>query len=164
MQEGRCGVERSDYFKVRDFEDFPEGPKGVSASNTVARLIDGLGSRLYMSLDGLTEEQCSLRPCEGGKTIGEALHHILGLVNWVRMHVYGQQMTRPESYLDQGWATLAELEKLRKHFVEITDEQLGQYELEGRPWWSFVSMPLSDALHHEGEVRLLRMQIGNPAE
>lgn len=152
-------MERSEYFR-----NFPEPPEEVSVSNTVARLIDGLGYRLYVSLDGLSEEECSIKPCEGGKTIGDAIVHIWGLVNWVRMHIYGEEMTRPKDYLDQGWAALAELERLRKHFVEIDDEQLTQYRLEHRPWWSFVNMPLSDALHHEGEVRLLRMQIGNPAE
>ena len=152
-------MKRCDYFK-----EYPPVPEEVSASNVIARMIDGLGYRLYVSLDGLTEEQCALRPCEGGKTIGDALHHILGLVNWVRMHIFDQQMTRPKSYLEQGWATLAELERLRKHFIEISDEQLQEYRLEGNPWWMFVNMPLSDALHHEGEVRLLRMQIGNPAE
>jgi hypothetical protein len=152
-------MDRSDYFR-----DFPPPPETMTVSNTVARLVDGLGFRLYHSMVGLREEECNLMPCEKGKSIGQTIHHIWGLVNWVRMHIYGQQMNRPKPYIEQGWAALAELEHLRKHFVEISDEELARYTLEDMPWWNFVNMPLSDALHHEGEVRLLRMQIGNPVE
>ena len=78
------------------------------------------------------------------------------------MHVFGQEMTRPANIVEQGHETLCALETLRRHFIEISDERLAEYRLEERSFWSFINMPLSDALHHEGEVRILRHAAGNP--
>ena len=144
------------------FADYPDAPEELEVSNAIARLIDGLGYRLYWTLKGLREEDCAYRPSESANSIHDILWHILGLVNWVYMHVYGHQMTRPQNIIEQGHETLRALEKLRHHFIEISDEQLGKYRLEDRSFWSFINMPLSDALHHEGEVRILRHAAGNP--
>jgi uncharacterized damage-inducible protein DinB len=149
--------ELPDYFK-----EFPPEPDEMSVSNAIARLIDGLGFRLYRTLDGLREEDCSFRPAPTANSIHDILWHILGLVNWVYMHVYGEQMHRPKNIIDQGHETLRALEKLRKHLIEIDDAQLSNYKLEDRSFWAFINMPLSDALHHEGEVRILRHAAGNP--
>lgn len=156
-------MDRSDYFAI---PTSPAPPTEATCSNVVARMIDGLGYRLHLSMDGLEEEHCTVNPVPDGKgkTIGDVIRHVWGLVNWIHMHIFGQQMERPQGFVEQGWAALAELESLRKHFAEISDEQLQQYKLEDLPWWMFVNMPLADALHHEGEIRLLRMQLGIPAE
>ena len=144
------------------FADFPAEPEEMSVSSAIARLIDGLGHRLYWTLNGLREEDCAYRPAETGRSIYDILWHILGLVNWVHMHVYGHQMSRPQNIIEQGHETLRALEKLRHHFIQISDELLATYRLEGRSFWSFINMPLSDALHHEGEIRILRHAAGNP--
>ena len=144
------------------FADYPEEPTETTVSNAIARLIDGLGFRLYWTLKGLREEDCAYRPADSARSIHDILWHILGLVNWVHMHVYGQQMNRPQEIIEQGHETLRALERLRHHFIEISDEQLSEYHLEDRSFWSFINMPLSDALHHEGEVRILRHAAGNP--
>ena len=144
------------------FADYPEEPTEMSVSNAIARLIDGLGFRLYWTLNGLREDDCAYRPAETANSIHDILWHILGLVNWVYMHVFGHQMTRPANIIEQGHETLRALEELRHHFIEISDEQLAEYCLEDRSFWSFINMPLSDALHHEGEVRILRHAAGNP--
>jgi hypothetical protein len=44
----------------------------------------------------------------------------------------------------------------------MTDKDLPNYKLEDRPFWSFINMPLSDALHHVGQVSMLRRAAGNP--
>ena len=144
------------------FSDYPDEPEELEVSNAIARLIDGLGYRLYWTLKGLREEDCAYRPAKSANSIHDILWHILGLVNWVYMHVYGHEMTRPQNIIEQGHETLRALEKLRHHFMEIRDEQLAEYHLEHRRFWSFINMPLSDALHHEGEVRILRHAAGNP--
>jgi hypothetical protein len=40
------------------FETFPQEPGELSTSNAIARLIDGLGYRLYWALYGLREKEC----------------------------------------------------------------------------------------------------------
>jgi hypothetical protein len=146
----------------RYFRTYPQEPDELSVSNAIARLIDGLGYRLYWALYGLKEEECEYTLCDGANSIRDILWHILGLVNWVYMHVYGHQMTRKPSIIDQGTDTLLALEKLRQTFLEMSDEELTHYKLEDRSFWSYINMPLSDALHHVGQVSILRRAAGNP--
>jgi hypothetical protein len=144
------------------FRAYPEAPDELSASNAIARMIDGLGYRLYWALYGLREEECQYVLCDGAHSIKDILWHILGLVNWVHMHVYGEQMTRNPSIIDQGIDTLLALEKLRQTFLEMSDAELVNYKLEDMPFWSYINMPLADALHHVGQVSMLRRAAGNP--
>jgi uncharacterized damage-inducible protein DinB len=137
-------------------------PDELSASNAIARLIDGLGYRLYWALYGLKEEECQYTLCDGAPSIKDILWHILGLVNWIYMHVYGQQMSRKPKIIDQGIDTLLALEKLRQTFLGMSDAELVNYKLEERSFWSYINMPLSDALHHVGQVSILRRAAGNP--
>ena len=144
------------------FKTYPQEPDELSASNAIARLIDGLGYRLYWALYGLQEQECEYTVCDGAQSIRDILWHILGLVNWVYMHVYGHQMTRKPSIIDQGIDTLLALEELRQTFLEMDDAELTGYKLEDRSFWSYINMPLSDALHHVGQVSILRRAAGNP--
>jgi len=144
------------------FKNFPEEPADLSASNAIARLIDGLGFRLYWAINELTEEDCEYRVCEGANSIHDILWHILGLVNWVYMNVYGEQMKRPESIIDQGVETLIALEKLRKSFIEMSDKDLEKLKLDNRSFWAYLNMPLADAVSHVGQVSILRRAAGNP--
>lgn len=146
------------------FRQYPEEPTELSVSNAIARLVDGLGHRLYWALHGLRDEDYAFKASDDGKTIRDVVWHILGLVNWVYMHVYGHQMRRPESIAEQGRETLVVLEQMRKHFSAIDDGELVKYRLEERSFWSFINMPLSDALCHTGEIRSLRWTAGNPPE
>ena len=144
------------------FRSSPPAPVEPSASNAIARMIDGLGYRLYWALYGLKEEDCQYVLCDGANSIKDILWHILGLVNWVYMHVYGQQMSRKPSIIDQGIDTLLALEKLRQTFLEMDDAELVNYKLGDMPFWNYINMPLADALHHVGQVSILRRAAGNP--
>jgi hypothetical protein len=144
------------------FRTSPPAPDEPSASNAIARMIDGLGYRLYWALYGLKEEDCQYVLSDGANSIKDILWHILGLVNWVYMHVYGQQLTRKPSIIDQGIDTLLALEKLRQTFLEMSDAELVNYKLGDMPFWNYISMPLADALHHVGQVSMLRRAAGNP--
>jgi hypothetical protein len=137
-------------------------PDEICASNAIARLIDGLGYRLYWALYGLQEEECEYTICEGAQSIRDILWHILGLVNWIYMHVYGHQMNRKPRIIDQGIDTLLALGKLRQTFLDMSDDDLAGYKLGDISFWNYINMPLSDALHHVGQVSILRRAAGNP--
>ena len=144
------------------FSKSPPPPERMTVGCAIARMIDGLGYRLYWALEGLTEEDCGYRLTEGANSIYEIIWHELGLVNWVHMNVYGEQMRRPENILEQGAETLRALEKLRDTFVHVSEEELQSLKLEDAPFWSYINMPLSDALHHAGQISILRRGAGNP--
>jgi hypothetical protein len=145
-----------------DFRHYPPEPDELSVSNSIARLIDGLGYRLYWALEGLTEQDCRYRISPDANSIHDILWHIFGLVNWIHMYVYGEQMSRPGNIIEQGHKTLSTLAKMRQHFIEIDDQQLQSYKLEEMSFWNYINMPLSDALSHVGQVRIMRRGAGNP--
>ena len=99
------------------FVHYPPPPTELTVGCAIARMIDGLGYRLYWALYGLEEQDCSYRICEDCNSIHDILWHVLGLVNWVHVHVYDEPMHRPENILEQGDETLAALEKLRATFA-----------------------------------------------
>jgi hypothetical protein len=103
------------------FAQYPEEPDEMAVSNAIARLIDGLGTRLYWTLHGLREEDCAYPPAESANSIHDILEHILRLVNWVHTAVLASEMARPQDIIEQGHETLRALEKLRRHFIEISD-------------------------------------------
>jgi len=144
------------------FATNPPPPERLSVGCAIARMIDGLGYRLYWALEGLTEEDCAYRLTEGASSIYEIIWHELGLVNWVYMHVYGEQMRRPEPILEQGAETLRALARLRETFLAISDDDLAALKLDDAPFWDYVNRPLSDALHHAGQISILRRGAGNP--
>ena len=146
-----------DYFK-----EYPQEPTELTVANAIARQIDGLGFRLYWAVYDLNEKDCDYVLCQGAKSIRDILHHILSLVNWVYMNVFGQQMNRPEKIIDQAIETLLALEKLRKELINMSDQQLQKCKLDGRSFWSFINMPLADATSHVGQVSMLRRAAGNP--
>jgi hypothetical protein len=144
------------------FRRYPPEPDELSVSNSIARLIDGLGYRLYWALEGLTDQDCQYRVSPDGNSIHDILWHIFGLLNWIHLHVYGHQLSRPANILDQGCEALSVLAKMRQHFIQIDDRELQSYKLEEMSFWSYINMPLSDALSHVGQVRIMRRGAGNP--
>ena len=117
---------------------------------------------MYWAMYGLREEDCEYRITSEAKSIYEIIWHVLGLVNWVYMNVYGEPMHRPENILEQGVETLKALEKMRSTFLQVSDEDIQNYKLGERSFWNYINMPLSDALHHVGQISILRRGAGNP--
>ena len=144
------------------FKYFPEKSEELTVSNAIAYLIDGIGFRYYWALEGLEEKDCDYRLSEDSSSISEIICHIHGLINWVYKNIYGQALEQPKSILDTGMETLVVLEKMRKHFIKISDIQLNKYRLDDQPFWDYINRPLSDALNHVGQVRILRRGAGNP--
>jgi len=144
------------------FATYPDPPADMTVGCAIARMIDGLGFRLHVALDGLREEDCAFRISADGKSIHDIIWHVLGLVNWIHLSVYGEQMTRPKNILGQGAETLRVLEQLRNDFAGMSDERLQSLNLDSRPFWSFLNMPLSDATHHVGQICIMRRGVGNP--
>ena len=74
----------------------------------------------------------------------------------------GGPFPRSPRIIDQGIDTLLALKKLRQTFLEMSDAELVNYKLEKMSFWNYINMPLSDALHHVGQVSILRRAAGNP--
>ncbi|MFP4581652.1 MAG: hypothetical protein ACLFQ6_13075 [Candidatus Sumerlaeia bacterium] len=144
------------------FRNYPDEPEELKVSNAIARQIDGFGFRYYWALYDLREEDCAYRISDDGKSIADLIQHIWGLINWVHVHVYGETMSHPENILERGAKTLCGAEKLRKSFAQMADSDLQKLKLEGNSFWAYINMPLSDAIHHSGQVSIMRRGAGNP--
>ena len=151
-------------YKDDFYRELPEHPPGPSASNMIARMLDGLGFRLYWSLDGLLDEQCSFRPCEGAKSIHETIWHIWKLVNWIHASYHGKDSSRPGPIIDQGKHALELIYGLRNEFLHLDDDNLANVHIGDRAYWNLVNAPIADALSHVGQINILRRMAGNPAK
>jgi hypothetical protein len=144
------------------FRHYPDPPANMTVGAAVARVLDGLGMRLYIALDGLTETNCEYRVCEGAMSIGEIIGHQWGLVNWIHEMTWQRSLSRPSSRLEQGAMALDEIGNLRQLFAEMSDEEFEALQFGDQPFWCALNKPISDLLHHTGQVAHLRRAAGNP--
>ncbi len=151
-------------YKDDFYRELPEHPPDSNASNMIARMLDGLGFRLFWSLHGLLEEECTFRPCEGAKSIYEIIWHIWGLVNWIHLNYYGKDSSRPKPIIHQGKHALELIYGLRNEFLKIDDMALENVHIERGKYWNLVNAPIADALSHVGQINILRRMAGNPAK
>ena len=117
---------------------------------------------LDVSMPGMGGCEFLDRISEDGSSIYEIIWHVLEAVNWVYYYVYGEQIQRPEPILEQGAETLRALETLRRTFAAASDEELQAYRLGDRSFWGYINLPLADALHHVGQISIMRRGAGNP--
>jgi hypothetical protein len=137
-------------------------PTSVDGPSVIARLLDGLGFRLYWATDGLSAEDYSFAPGIGCQSIGELVRHLWGLINWVHLSVFGQGQGRPEGALAQRIHTLDMLYALREHFAALDDAALEAISIDGHPFWHMINGPFADALTHVGQINAFRRLAGNP--
>jgi len=116
------------------YHEIPLYPKEISAKGIIMRLLDGLGFRVYWSMEGLRENDYSFTPGEGCKSIIELMRHIYGLMNWVSKAVTGEGYNEPETG-KEGRALIVE--------------------------WHIINGPISDALTHVGQINSFRRLSGN---
>jgi len=139
----------------------------------LARLLEGLGFRLRWACDGLSEADCAAEPVEGSWSIGEQLAHLTALIRWGRKALEDGTA---------GWSGNVESNRHPLAYVEILEDldvtvgllrsdpgALSRAVLTaGSPDHTFpsgylVNGPWADALHHVGQIVLLRKMLGNPA-
>ncbi len=139
----------------------------------LVRLLQGLGFRLRWACDGLTDADCEAEPVEGAWSIGEQLAHLTALVRWGR---------RALEDGTAGWAGNVEANRHPLAYLEILEDLDATIQIlrsdpgalsravltAGSSDHTFssgylVNGPWADALHHVGQVVLLRKMLGHPA-
>ncbi len=150
-------------------------PDSFSAGNILKRLIDGLGYRYYWATDSLNTHDLQFKASPEARTSLETLEHILDLTDFVLRIVQGKYNTSfPEKekldFESLREHTLLELKTISQLLGQMTDDEFKSLEIliqrnDQRfsiPLWNLLNGPISDAIHHVGQIVLLRRASGNP--
>jgi hypothetical protein len=163
-------AQKEDYFY-----QIPSAPDSYSASNILARMIDGVGFRYYWATIGLEQKDLDYSP-DGDKrrSTQETLNHIYGLVDISRnaaLGVSSNSSTRvtPTDFDELRSKTLFLLEEastyLRTHELDPENQKIVFESAKGNseiPLWNVINGPIADALWHIGQVVSFRRSSGNP--
>lgn len=142
----------------------------ITNTNSLSRLIDGLGFRYRWATEELTENEITFRPVEGSQNMEELIIHIYGLVTYADITFGGESkpLFRPKSFEDLRQSTLGRCLALSNRFKEMTDEELAGLELKNgksvnpKLYWHMLNGPIADALTHVGQITSWRRIAGNP--
>jgi hypothetical protein len=88
--------------------------------------------------------------------MGEMVWHIWGLMNWIHLHLYQHEASRPRAITDQRDHALEMIQKIRGSILEIGDGGIGEVRIEGLPFWHMINGPIADAISHVGQINTLR--------
>lgn len=152
------------------YYDIPKTPTEISTTNTLARLIDGLGFRYRWATEGLTQNEYVFKPVESSMNMTELITHIFELVKVTNRILNGGLNTihETESISQTRENTLFLIDKLSTHLKLMTDDEFKDLELKNEstekqfPFWFLLNGPLADALTHVGQITSWRRIAGNP--
>lgn len=157
------------------FSSIPQAPKNFSASNSICRMIQGLGFRYHWATEGLRAEDLEYRPSDEAQSTLGTIQHIYSLsitiLNAAKNKVSEGPRPIPPDRLDElRRATLDYLQESAELFLNFNEDELYElniiFERGGKqskfPIWNLINGPISDALYHTGQVVSFRRTSGNP--
>ncbi len=157
------------------YYQIPEAPTEYTATNTVARMVDGLGFRYYWASEGLRTEDLAYKPSEEARTIEETLGHILSLSTVIINSVTSTPNIRPAdvvelTYEEKRAKTLDNIKRSSEILKKSSAGDLENFNLVFQnakntteyPFWNQINGPISDAIWHSGQLVSLRRSAGNP--
>ena len=157
------------------FSSIPEPPQDYTATNSIKRMIEGLGFRYYWATEDLKASDLNYRPSEEARNTLETIQHIYGLSTTILNAAENQASLRPapkptSNLKELRVATLDNLEKTAALFDQYADKELEElniiFERGGRqskfPLWNLINGPIADALYHTGQLVSFRRASGNP--
>jgi hypothetical protein len=121
----------------KDYSRVDHYPENVDAAGVIVRLLDGLGFRFYWATYGLVESDFVFNPKDGANSLGWIVRHIWGLMNWIHLHIFGSQVSRPASITDQRDHALGLIWAIRNHFAGLTNDELAEIRI-----WSMDPSPM----------------------
>ena len=158
------------------FSTIPSVPKEYTATNSILRMIQGLGFRYYWATEGLKAEDLKYQPTNDAKSTMETIKHLHGLSKTIYEAISNKVSFRPilempedfkslrKETLDQlnlACLKLKSINDLELEDLKITFDRGGgnQYNF---PLWNLINGPIADALYHTGQVVSFRRTSGNP--
>ena len=157
------------------FSSIPPATKNFSASNSICRMIQGLGFRYHWATEGLRAEDLEYRPSDEAQSTLGTIQHIYSLsitiLNAAKNKVSEGPRPIPPDRLDElRTATLDYLQESAELFLNFNEDELYElniiFERGGKqskfPLWNFINGPISDALYNTGQAVRFSRTSGNP--
>lgn len=156
------------------YAEIPAAPAEYTACTMAARMIDGLGFRLYWATEGLTEADYRFKAGDDARTIGETIEHINGLTSVIKYaSLKKANDSKPSvkmTIAETRNQVLVNLKAAADIFRNARPEEMEEFamifkrgESESRlPFWNAINGPIEDAVWHAGQIVTLRRMAGNP--
>ena len=157
------------------FSSIPKAPVNYSASNSISRMIQGLGFRYHWATEGLKAKDLKYRPTEESRSTMCTIQHIYSLsktiLNAAKNKVSKRSKDQPPEHFDElRIITLNNLSEASELFLNYNENELNElniiFERGGKqskfPIWNLINGPIADALYHTGQVVSFRRTSGNP--
>lgn len=141
-----------------------------SGAAVIARLVDTIKVRYQIATEGLSENNKTFRATPESMSMLELQKHVLLLLLWSSKCVEApiDKKAKAESFEDFQRDIISTCNLLRNHLLTLSDEQLSKVTIYLKredthyPIWYLVNGPLSDAIHHIGQIVTWRRIDGNP--
>lgn len=154
------------------FKQIPEVPTIISSTNSIARLIDGIGFRYFWATQHLTEKEVFFSPGNGSMTISELNLHIYDLA-YITHNTFGLKVEYKKELLNDFEGARQEIlslyEATSKHLKVLNDDSklnnccVSPKSLDGDfPFWFVLNGHIADCLTHIGQITSWRRISGNP--
>ena len=152
---------------VLPYDELPAFPTEISATNTIARLVDGLAFRYRWATEDLTENFMQFKPVESSMSAGEVMYHIYNLAFSANRTFGGnpEHDKTTRSLEELRTQTLGLYHDLSLRLRSMQDDELAlsvENNPKGFPFWFWLNGPIADALTHVGQITSWRRMDGNP--
>ena len=157
------------------YYQIPASPTEYTATNVVARMVDGLGFRYYWASEGLRPEDLAFKPNEEARTLEETIDHILGLSTVIINSVTDTPNIRSANVVEMTYEekrakTLDNIKRSSEILKKSSTKDLENFNLVFQnqkntteyPFWNQINGPIEDAVWHSGQIVSLRRTAGNP--
>ena len=152
------------------YYNIPEPPREITTTNSIARLVDGLGFRYRWATEGLSPKNLDFKPIDSSMTISELINHIYDLVTMTNriLGLNSQLIQNDKSSEGTRKFTLILIKELSSNLKLSTDSELidkqlkNELSLNKSSFWNIINGPIADALTHVGQITSWRRISGNP--
>ena len=157
---------------MEKYEKLPDPPEEASASNVVARIMDGLGFRYNCATEGLNDKDICFKVSRDFRNIGEIANHIHDLIMLIAKAI-GLDTTGYESsntFEQVRKATLSLINEISNTLKTFNTSDLLEFKMQpyhnnkDYSFWFLLNGQIADALTHVGQINALRRMSGNPVK
>ena len=159
------------------YAQIPEKTGDYTGVNVLSRMIDGLGFRYYWATEGLTQTDLDYIPTAESRNTMETIEHLFGLSETLLNGVRNRPNIQPTDYSGMNFQefrekTLQNLQESSILLAAMDEAEIAHLKIifqrgatrTAYPFWNMINGPITDMIHHSGQVILLRRMSGNPID
>lgn len=148
----------------------PEDPAQFNGSLVLQRMVDAILIRYTIATKDISEEAINYRATPESMSMIELQKHILLLILWVSksLDMEIESKERAETFQQFEEQIKETASNLSEHIGTLTDKQLSTKTIYLKradthySIWYMINGPISDAIHHIGQIITWRRICGNP--